>query len=119
MAIPNLPDKNYFSIREVSYYTGVKPYVLRYWESEFKLLAPARRDSGHRKYRHKDIEKILKVKKLLYEKKFTIAGARRYLLDEHKRGPQQLKMEFADDSAAVDTLKKVKKDVDDIIQLLK
>ena len=102
MALVEIPDKNYFTISEVSRITGIKPYVLRYWESEFKLLVPARRDSGQRKYQRKDIELVLRIKELLYNNKFTIAGAKRYLLDEAKKGPKQLKMEFAEDSAAID-----------------
>lgn len=119
MAYVQIPDKNYFSISEVSKITGVKPYVLRYWESEFKLLIPPRRDSGQRKYRRKDVNLVLRIKELLHDKKFTIAGAKRFLLDEYKKGPKQLNMAFAEDSAAIETLRTIKKELTDITKLLK
>jgi DNA-binding transcriptional MerR regulator len=74
-----IPDKLYFKIGEVSQITGVKPYVLRYWESEFKLVSPAKSKSKQRLYKRRDIENILRIKKLLYEDRFTIAGAKKTL----------------------------------------
>jgi len=76
---PVIPDKLYFKIGEVSQITGVKPYVLRYWESEFKLVSPGKSKANQRLYRRKDIENILRIKKLLYEDRFTIAGAKKTL----------------------------------------
>jgi DNA-binding transcriptional MerR regulator len=76
---PMIPDKLYFKIGEVSQITGVKPYVLRYWESEFKLVSPAKSKSKQRLYKRRDIENILRIKKLLYEDRFTIAGAKKTL----------------------------------------
>jgi len=75
------PDKRYFRIGEVSRITGVKPYVLRYWESEFRWMAPQKSRSKQRLYRRRDIDMILLIKKLLYEQRFTIAGARKKLRD--------------------------------------
>jgi DNA-binding transcriptional MerR regulator len=72
-------DKRYYRIGEVSRIAGVKPYVLRYWESEFRFMAPQKSRSKQRLYRRRDIDLILLVKKLLYEQRFTIAGARRKL----------------------------------------
>lgn len=72
-------DKLFFSISEVSRLTGIKPYVLRYWESEFSVLSPEKSETGQRRYRKKDIELILKIKDLLYKEGYTIAGARRQL----------------------------------------
>jgi DNA-binding transcriptional MerR regulator len=72
-------DKRYYRIGEVSKITGVKPYVLRYWESEFRWMAPQKSKSKQRLYRRKDIDMILLIKKLLYEQRFTIAGARKKL----------------------------------------
>jgi DNA-binding transcriptional MerR regulator len=72
-------DKRYYRIGEVSRLTGVKPYVLRYWESEFRFMAPQKSRSKQRLYRRRDIDIILLVKKLLYEQRFTIAGARKKL----------------------------------------
>jgi DNA-binding transcriptional MerR regulator len=71
--------KLYYRIGEVSQITGVKPYVLRYWESEFRLMAPQKSRSKQRLYRQKDIETILHIKRLLYEERYTIAGARQRL----------------------------------------
>jgi DNA-binding transcriptional MerR regulator len=75
-----IPDKLYFRIGEVSKITDTKSYVLRYWETEFPSLKPVRR-SGHRLYRRKDVETVLKIKRLLYEQGFTIEGARKQLGD--------------------------------------
>ena len=72
-------DKRYYRIGEVSRITGVKPYVLRYWESEFRWMAPQKSRSKQRLYRKRDIDMILLIKKLLYEQRFTIAGARKKL----------------------------------------
>ena len=72
-----IPDKLYFKIGEVSSITGVETYILRYWESEFKLVKPYRTKSNQRLYRRKDVESVLKIKKMLYDEKFTIAGAKK------------------------------------------
>jgi DNA-binding transcriptional MerR regulator len=74
-------DKRYYRIGEVSKITGVKAYVLRYWESEFRWMAPAKSRSKQRLYRKRDIEIIQLIKRLLYEERYTIAGARRKLQD--------------------------------------
>jgi len=74
-----IPDKLFFKIGEVAELTGTKPHVLRYWESEFKMLRPAKGDSGQRVYRRKDVELIFVIKRLLYEENFTIAGAKKQL----------------------------------------
>jgi len=71
--------KLYYSISEVSEITKLKAYVLRYWETEFSLLSPPKNRAGNRTYRQKDIEIILKIKDLLYDKKYTIDGARNCL----------------------------------------
>ena len=72
-------DKRYYRIGEVSKITGVKPYVLRYWESEFRWMAPQKSKSKQRLYRKRDIDMILLIKKLLHEQRYTIAGARKKL----------------------------------------
>ncbi|MGH9667946.1 MAG: MerR family transcriptional regulator [Bryobacteraceae bacterium] len=74
-----IPDKLYFRIGEVSRLAGVPAYVLRYWESEFSGLGPKKSGKGHRLYRRKDVELVLEIKRLLYEKRYTIEGARRFL----------------------------------------
>jgi DNA-binding transcriptional MerR regulator len=79
-----IPEKRYFRIGEVSTITGIEPYVLRYWETEFPKINPARSRSGQRLYKRHDIEIILQIKDLLYDRKFTIAGAKRYLQQHRK-----------------------------------
>jgi DNA-binding transcriptional MerR regulator len=92
-----IPDKLYFKIGEVCKITKVEPYILRYWESEFKLVKPYRTKSNQRLYRKKDVESILKIKKMLYEDKFTIAGAKLKLKDtniQEKEKGKQLPLGF-------------------------
>lgn len=79
-----IPDKLYFRIGEVAKLAGVKQYVLRFWETEFPGLGPKKSGTGHRLYRRKDVEMVLEIKRLLYEKRFTIEGARQWLDDRPK-----------------------------------
>ena len=79
-AIP--PDKLYFKIGEVARIVGVKPYVLRYWETEFRVLRPGKTRSKHRLYRRRDVETLIKIKTLLHDQRFTIEGARKQLRAE-------------------------------------
>jgi DNA-binding transcriptional MerR regulator len=79
MDVRQIPNKLFFKIGEVCEITDTQPYVLRYWESEFPALAPAKNSSGQRIYRRKDIETVLRIKQLLYEEGFTIAGAKKRL----------------------------------------
>ena len=80
-SIVSIPDKLYFKIGEVSELLGIPTYVLRFWETEFKRIKPKRTDSGQRLYRKNDVELIQKIQYLLYKKRFTIPGAKRYLID--------------------------------------
>lgn len=82
---PQYPDKLYYKIGEVSDIAEVPAYVLRFWESEFKRISPKRTTSGQRLYRKSDVDLILKIKDLLYNKKYTIQGARRYLSGREAR----------------------------------
>src|SRR5207247_10716666 len=77
----DVPDKLYFKIGEVARLVGVKPYVLRYWESEFSVLRPGKARCRHRLYRRKDVETLLEIRHLLYAERYTIAGAKRRLRD--------------------------------------
>ena len=77
-----IPNKLFFKIGEVCEITDTQPYVLRYWESEFPSLAPAKNSSGQRIYRRRDIETVMRIKQLLYEEGFTIAGAKKRLETE-------------------------------------
>ncbi len=74
-----LPDKLYFKIGEVARLVGVKPYVLRYWETEFPSIRPGKTESKHRLYRHHDVEILLEIRRLLHDERYTIAGAKRRL----------------------------------------
>lgn len=74
-----IPDKLYFKIGEVSQISGLPSHVLRFWETEFKKIKPRRTAAGQRSYTQKDVATILEIKHLLYDKKFTIEGARKYL----------------------------------------
>jgi DNA-binding transcriptional MerR regulator len=87
MNIP-IPDKEYFRIGEVGKILGVDPYVVRYWESEFKSIKPIRTKSDQRLFRRKDLEELLIIKNLLYADKFTISGAKRQLLKTKGGGTQ-------------------------------
>ena len=82
-----IPDKLYFRIGEVARLAGIKPYVLRFWETEFPSLGPKKSGTGHRLYRRKEVEMVLEIKRLLYEKRFTIEGARKFLETRGKAEP--------------------------------
>jgi len=95
-----IPDKLYFKIGEVCKITEVEPYILRYWESEFKLIKPYRTKSNQRLYRKKDVEAVLKIRKMLYEQKYTIAGAKKKLKEaapqQESRQQKQLSLNLPD-----------------------
>jgi DNA-binding transcriptional MerR regulator len=80
-----IPEKQYFKIGEVSEILNVEPYVLRYWESEFKILKPTRTRARQRLYHKRDLELLLEIKHLLYDEKFTIAGAKKRLQEMKKQ----------------------------------
>src|SRR5579872_7073732 len=86
---PEIPDKLFFRIGEVSTMLGLEPYVLRYWETEFPSLSPKKSGTGHRLYRRKDVEMLLRIKHLLYDRRFTIDGARQFLQAEAKNAHQK------------------------------
>jgi DNA-binding transcriptional MerR regulator len=79
-------EKDFYRIGEVSRLTALKPFVLRYWETEFPMLEPVKSPSGHRLYRQEDVAMVLRIKRLLYDEGFTIAGARRHLREQS--GPE-------------------------------
>ena len=105
MKIPD--DKRYFRIGEVSRIIGVEPYVLRYWESEFPQIRPPRADSNQRTYQRKDLEIILEIKRLLYDEKLTINGARK-----------KLKKQTSSNPSLEDALRKLKIELKDIAEFL-
>jgi DNA-binding transcriptional MerR regulator len=102
-------DKKYFRIGEVSRIIGVRPYVLRYWESEFPQIRPHRADSKQRTYQKRDLEIILEIKKLLYEEKLTIEGARRKLKEKRSKKQVSVDQEF---------LKEMRSELQEILRAL-
>jgi DNA-binding transcriptional MerR regulator len=89
---PSTAEKLYYRIGEVEQVTGVPAYVLRYWESEFKLLRPKKNPAGQRVYRQRDVELVGRIKQLLYEERLTLEGAKKRLTAETRRGPEQLEL---------------------------
>jgi DNA-binding transcriptional MerR regulator len=79
------PDKLFYRIGDVSEITGIKPHILRYWEAEFSVLHPRKNDAGQRLYERRDVELVIEIKKLLYEQRYTISGAKKFLARQHKR----------------------------------
>jgi len=118
---PEIPDKLYFKIGEVSDLLGVEPYVLRYWETEFAVLSPKKSGTGHRLYRRKDVELLLRIKHLLYDRKFTIEGARQSLQEE-LRGPKARPAKATTvqrDLFSTDPLPEIRKELAGILEILK
>jgi DNA-binding transcriptional MerR regulator len=85
-------EKLYYRIGEVEAITRVPAYVLRYWESEFKLLRPKKNPAGQRVYRKRDLELVQRIRTLLYDERLTLEGAKKRLLAESRRGPEQLQL---------------------------
>lgn len=119
-----IPEKLYFRIGEVAKLVGVKPYVLRYWESEIPALRPTKTKSRHRLYRRRDVELLIEIKRLLYAERYTIEGAKKRLRELQRNGqklqtapsappPKPLTMK-----AARALVGKIRKDLTDIIKLL-
>jgi DNA-binding transcriptional MerR regulator len=114
---PQIPDKFHFKIGEVSRILGVKTYVLRFWETEFRI-SPAKNRSQHRIYKRQDVEMLLEIKRLLYDERFTIEGARVKLKERLKDRQKQLKLDLAENPYRA-TLRKIKKDLSRIHSILK
>ena len=113
--------KLYYSISEVSDITGLKQYVLRYWETEFSQLKPNKNQAGNRIYRSHDIDVILDIKSLLYDRKFTIKGAKQHLKepsDDVKTIIPTKKIIKLSNSLDIKTLKGLKQGLDDLIKLI-
>ena len=118
--------KLYYSIGEVSEMTGLKQYVLRYWESEFSQLNPSKNSAGNRNYRKSDIDLINSIKELLYDRRFTIKGAKQHLKDKTKQpitdnieqvksiNEKVIKLTAAD----LKTLKRIKSGLEDMLQFI-
>ena len=110
-----IPDKPYFKIGETARLVAVKPYVLRYWETEFKSVKPQKTRSQQRLYRRKDVEHLLRIRHLLYEERFTIEGARGRLRDlGHDEAPAPLP---PPPEVSPDLLRKIKQGLQDLIRI--
>ncbi len=116
---PEIPDKLYFKIGEVSELLGVEPYVLRYWETEFPALSPKKSGTGHRLYRRKDVELLLRIKHLLYEKRFTIEGARQSLQAAARAPKPRAAERVQQELFTEDPLPEIRRELADILQILK
>ncbi|MDD5543071.1 MAG: MerR family transcriptional regulator [Acidobacteriia bacterium] len=125
--VKEIPDKLFFRIREVAKLAEVEPYVLRFWESEFKELAPEKNRAGWRVYRRQDVEKVLEIKRLLYDEGFTIDGARKRLTEgNHHSAPAVERAAPENENVAVaasaprtqQTLRQVKGELESILTLL-
>lgn len=114
MTLPN-PVQHFFSIGEVCALTDLRPHVLRYWESQFRFLSPAKNRSGNRVYKAREVELIMLVKHLLYAEKFTIEGARQRL--DHYRRTGELK-ESARQAMRVETVRLIRQSLEDILAVL-
>jgi len=108
--------KAYYSIGEVCDLTGLKPHVLRYWETQFDVLRPSKNRAGNRVYRPKDVELILLVKNLLYEQKYTIEGANQKLLGLRKEGDLE---EEQQEVMGPEFLASMKKELEDLLGILR
>ena len=117
MAVPEIPDKFYFKIGEVSSLLGVKPYVVRFWETEFDL-APAKNRSRHRVYKKHEVQTLLEIRRLLYDERFTIEGARKKLKERMKNKSKQLGLNLEEKKQRA-VLQKVKKDLEKIREMLR
>lgn len=111
----NDPVQEFFSIGEVCELTDLKPHVLRYWESQFRFLNPAKNRSGNRVYQRREIELIQLVKHLLYNEKYTIEGARQKI-DEHRRSGAL--RSHAREALAIETLADVERGLDEVLRVL-
>ena len=116
---PEIPDKLYFKIGEVSDLLGVEAYVLRYWETEFPVLSPKKSGTGHRLYRRKDVELLLRIKHLLYEKRFTIEGARQSLQAEGRTQKGRSGKRAQQELFPSDPLPEIRRELADILEILK
>ena len=115
MASRELNQRLYYSISEVAEITGLKPYVLRFWEKEFPILRPKKNRAGNRTYQLKDIDLIKQIKELLYENGFTIEGARAKLRNTHNDKPDKSDLQ---NTRLKSLLVEIKKELENILKLL-
>lgn len=112
----NIPDKLFFKIGEVAELAGVEQHVLRYWEEEFEPLKPQKNRAGQRLYKRKDVDLVLTIKRLLYEERYTIAGAKKKLKEGRK---QNVQLDFAfNRDSFLEWKQNIKKDLQEILNML-
>lgn len=111
-----IPEKLYFRIGEVARLCRLPAYVLRFWETEFPQLKPVKSSTGQRMYRRRDVESVVRIKQLLYEEGYTIAGARQHLRDEGKAGKRQVALPFMAGSSA--DLRQIRQGLQEILTIL-
>ncbi len=119
---PEIPDKLYFKIGEVARITRVKPYILRYWESEFKIIKPQKSQGNQRVYRKKDVELIVFIRNLLYKEKFTLDGAkkrvREFKKEEREAGKKsQMALPFTEKKLQSE-IRSVRKELASVLKIL-
>ena len=113
-----IPEKLFFRIGEVSKLCSLPAYVLRFWETEFPQLKPNKSNTGQRLYRRKDVENIVRVKRLLYEEGYTINGARQFIKSESKRDRSQTALPFAVPVSNGTDLRSIKQGLRDVLGIL-
>ncbi len=111
-----IPEKLYFRIGEVARLCRLPAYVLRFWETEFPQLKPVKSSTGQRMYRRRDVESVVRIKQLLYEEGYTIAGARQHLRDEVKEGKKQVALPFMTSSPT--NLRQIRQGLQEILTIL-
>ncbi len=122
--LERIPQKTYYRIGEVAKITAIKPYVLRFWETQFTMFRPFKGKSGHRRYRRKDIEVVLEIKRLLYQQGFTIPGARNQLkknksssrADSSPARGRQTGLPFSEPSRSA--FGRIRRELDEILTIL-
>ena len=121
---PEIPDRLFFRIGDVSGLAGVETHVLRFWESKFPTLSPQKTSNGQRRYRRKDVQTVLEIKRLLYDEGYTIAGARKALRERIGKkqkalpAPRQENLLAAGKKIDADALTEIKKELRAILDLL-
>ncbi|MBI3543751.1 MAG: MerR family transcriptional regulator [Deltaproteobacteria bacterium] len=115
----SIPDRMFFRIGEVADIVGVKPYVLRYWESEFSLLSPNKSNSQQRMYSRTDVENALLIKHLLYDLRFSIEGAKKRIAEMRRQGElsEARKVKVVVEAETLDAIAQAKRELKDLIEL--
>jgi len=115
MELPFGPDKEYFTVQEAARLAQLPTHTLRYWESRFGALRPARRPGGHRRYTREDVALLLEIKDLVQRRKLTVAGARRALLDKRRGAGPDATRPSAEGGGALKLLRELKKEIKMIV----